>query len=75
MVTLTAAATELANHFHAFLVIVHHIGLADDKRLRDHTSLNAALDASILCKRKQGELATVLTLQELKDTASNSPPT
>ncbi len=55
MVTLTAAATELANHFHAFLVI--------------------ALDASILCKRKQGELATVLTLQELKDTASNSPPT
>jgi RecA-family ATPase len=34
MVQLVANATALANHFDALVLIVHHSGLADDKRMR-----------------------------------------
>jgi hypothetical protein len=51
--------------------VVHHSGLADDKRLRGHSSLPCAVDAQILCERKPDELATTLTLQKLKDEESN----
>ncbi|MGA2495918.1 MAG: AAA family ATPase [Roseiarcus sp.] len=71
MVRFVANATALANHFRAFVLIVHHVGLSDDKRLRGHSSLIGALDAAILCERKQGELSTTLTLQKLKDDESN----
>jgi hypothetical protein len=71
MVQLVANATALANHFNCFVLIVHHVGLTDDKRLRGHTSLVGGLDVSILSERKEGMHSTVLTLQKLKDEESN----
>ncbi|WP_157926058.1 AAA family ATPase [Methylosinus trichosporium] len=70
MITFVANATALANHFRAFVLIVHHVGLGDDKRMRGHSSLIGALDAQILCERRDGELFTTLTLQKLKDEES-----
>ena len=71
MIQLLANATSLANYFKAFVLIVHHIGLSDDKRMRGHSSLIGGIDAQILCERKEGEFSTDLTLQKLKDEASN----
>lgn len=70
MITFVANATALANHFRAFVLIVHHVGLGDDKRMRGHSSLIGAIDAQILCERREGELSTTLTLQKLKDEES-----
>jgi hypothetical protein len=71
MVQLVANATALANHFKVFVLIVHHTGLGDEKRLRGHTSLVGAIDVQILCEREEGALSTILTLQKLKDDAAN----
>jgi len=70
MTAFVANAGELAGRFKALLLIVHHTGLGDDKRMRGHSSLNGALDAQILCERIVGDLAATLTLQKLKDDAS-----
>lgn len=70
MIQFVANATALANHFNCFVLIVHHVGLTDDKRMRGHTSLIAGIDAQILCERKEGEMSTSLTLQKLKDEES-----
>jgi hypothetical protein len=67
MVWFVANATALANRFRAFVLIVHDVGLPDDKRLRGRLSLIGALDAAILCGRKQGALSTTPTLQKLND--------
>ena len=71
MTAFVANARVLAQRFKALVLIVHHVGLGDDKRMRGHSSLNGALDAQILCERKEGELAATLTLQKLKDDASD----
>jgi RecA/RadA recombinase len=71
MIQFVANATALANHFKCCVLIVHHVGLVDDKRTRGHSSLAGALDAQILAERKEGTLSTVLTLQKLKDDESN----
>jgi hypothetical protein len=71
MIQFVANATALANKFRAFVLIVHHVGLADDKRMRGHSSLIGGVDAQILCERKDGALSTSLTLQKLKDEASS----
>ncbi|ARN80686.1 AAA family ATPase [Methylocystis bryophila] len=71
MTAFIANAGALAEHFKALVLIVHHSGLGDDKRLRGHSSLNGALDAQILCERAEGDLAATLTLQKLKDDASD----
>ncbi len=63
-------ANELARHFGAMVLVVHHVGLSDDQRLRGHSSLRGALDAQILCERVKGSLSTTLTLKKLKDEAS-----
>ena len=70
MITFVANATALANHFRCFVLIVHHVGLGDDKRMRGHSSLIGAIDAQLLCERREGELSTTLTLQKLKDEES-----
>ena len=70
MVQFVANATALANKFRAFVLIVHHVGLGDDKRMRGHSSLIGGVDAQILCERKDGALSTGLTLQKLKDEES-----
>jgi hypothetical protein len=71
MTAFIANAGALAEHFKALVLIVHHSGLGDDRRLRGHSSLNGALDAQILCERAEGDLAATLTLQKLKDDASD----
>jgi hypothetical protein len=71
MTALIANANILARHFNALVLLVHHVGLGDDKRMRGHSSLNGAVDAQILCQLKEGELAATLTLQKLKDDASD----
>jgi hypothetical protein len=71
MTAFVANAGELAGRFKALVLIVHHTGLGDDKRMRGHSSLNGALDAQILCERVEGDLAATLTLQKLKDDASD----
>jgi len=58
MVQFVANATALANHFGALVIIVHHVGLADDQRLRGHSSLIAALDAAALSERNEGAMST-----------------
>jgi hypothetical protein len=70
MIQFVANATALANKFRAFVLIIHHIGLGDDKRMRGHSSLIGGVDAQILCERKEGALSTSLTLQKLKDEES-----
>jgi hypothetical protein len=71
MIQFVANATALANHFRACVVVVHHVGLSDDKRMRGHSSLLGGVDAQILAERKEGALSTTITLQKLKDEASN----
>lgn len=70
MTAFVANAGALAAHFRALVLIVHHVGLGDDRRMRGHSSLNGALDAVILSERQEGEIAATLTLQKLKDEAS-----
>ena len=61
----------LAQHFDCLVVAVHHVGLGDEaqKRMRGHSSFHGALDAQLLCERREGETETTLTLQKLKDDA------
>lgn len=67
MVQYIANAQALSQRFDCLVVVIHHVGLGDDQRLRGHSSLHGAVDAQILCERKAGTLATELKLQKLKD--------
>ncbi len=67
MLQFVANATALANHFGAFVLIVHHVGLGDEERERGHSSLIGGADVRILCRRKDRELATTLKWLKLKD--------
>jgi hypothetical protein len=67
MTALIGNAEALAQHFDCLVLFVHHVGLADERRLRGHTSLAGALDAQVLCERKEGGNCAALTLQKLKD--------
>ena len=60
-------ATELSNVFGCFVLVVHHVGLSDDQRLRGHSSMNCAMDVQLLVERVDKEMTTTLTLQKLKD--------
>jgi hypothetical protein len=71
MTAFLANAGKLADHFHCLVLIVHHVGLADDKRMRGHSSLGGGVDAQILCERQEGPLEATLTLVKLKDEASD----
>jgi AAA domain len=51
MVTFVANATALAAHFKTCVLIVHHVGLSDDRRSRGHTSLPGGADAMLLTER------------------------
>ena len=67
MMTFVGNATALANRFNACVLAVHHVPLADDKRLRGHTSLHGGADAQLLTERNGGELAATLSVEKLKD--------
>jgi hypothetical protein len=71
MTALVANCGALASRFDALVLIVAHSGLADDKRLRGHSSLHGGVDALLLCERVEGELSTNLTVQKCKDDASD----
>ncbi len=67
MVQYISNAQALASKFAALVVIVHHVGLGDDQRLRGHSSLHGAVDAQLLCERAKGTLSATMKLQKLKD--------
>jgi hypothetical protein len=67
MVTFVANATALANHFKCCVIAIHHSPLADDKRLRGHSSLYGGADAALLTERVDNNLSISLTLMKLKD--------
>ena len=69
MSALIANAQRLAQRFKSLVLLVHHVGHGDDakKRLRGHSSLPAALDASLHCERTPGDLSATLTLRKAKD--------
>jgi len=73
MTAFVGNAGALAQHFDCLVLAVHHVGLGEDaqKRMRGHSSLHGALDAQILCDRREGENSTTLTLQKLKDDVSD----
>ena len=67
MVQYIANAQALAKKFAALVVIVHHVGLGDDQRMRGHSSLHGGIDVQLLCERTKGALSSTMTLQKLKD--------
>jgi hypothetical protein len=73
MAAFVGNAGALAEHFGCLVLAVHHVGLGDEaqKRMRGHSSLHGALDAQIFCERREGENVATLTLQKLKDDASD----
>jgi hypothetical protein len=71
MTAFIGNAGALAQRFNCFVLIVHHVGHNDDKRLRGHSSLPGGLDVIVLCERMGRELRATLALQKLKDEASD----
>jgi RecA-family ATPase len=74
MTAFLANAGKLAQRFDCLVLIVHHVGLGDDKRMRGHSSLGGGVDAAILCERHEGALEATLTIVKLKDEASRTFP-
>jgi hypothetical protein len=56
MTAFLANAGRLAHRFKCVVLVVHHVGLGDDKRMRGHSSLAGGVDAAILCERREGAL-------------------
>ena len=71
MTAFLANANRLAQRFACLVLVVHHVGLGDDKRMRGHSSLAGGVDAAILCERLNGSLEATLTLLKLKNDASD----
>lgn len=71
MVQFVANAQRLAEHFNCLVVVVHHAGHGDDKRMRGHSSLHAAMDVVISCARNKERLSSTLAIQKLKDEKSD----
>jgi hypothetical protein len=71
MMTFVANATELANRLKCCVLVVHHSPLADERRMRGHTSLHGAVDVQILTGRHMRALATTLTIEKMKDEESH----
>jgi len=71
MTQFIANANALSVHFAAMVLVVHHVGLADDQRLRGHSSLRGAVEVQILCERVKGTLSTTMTLRKMKEERSD----
>lgn len=71
MVNFVRNTTALSRHFETLVLVVHHSGLENEKRLRGHSSLHGAVDAQILCETTNVPFQASLTLQKVKDDASN----
>ncbi len=68
MMAFVNNADRIRDRFGCVVVIVHHSGVADDKRARGSTSLKAAMDAE-LCITKRGAIRTAewTKLKDLPD--------
>ena len=68
MMAFVKAVDQIRDRFDCVAVIVHHAGVADDKRARGSTSLKAAMDAE-LCVTKRGAIRTAewTKLKDLPD--------
>jgi hypothetical protein len=68
MMAFVKAVDQIRDRFDCVAVIVHHAGVADDKRARGSTSLKAAMDAE-LCITKRGAIRTAewTKLKDLPD--------
>jgi AAA domain len=71
MMTFVSNATELANRLKCCVLVVHHAPLADERRMRGHTSLHGAVDVQILTERHRGAPSTTLTIEKMKDEESH----
>jgi hypothetical protein len=71
MTAFLSNAGKLAEKFGCLVLIVHHVGHGDERRMRGHSSLGGGVDAQILCERQEGSLAATLTVIKLKDDASD----
>jgi hypothetical protein len=73
MATLLANAEALSQRFSCLVLCVHHVGHGQDAqdRPRGWSGLVAALDVMILADRAEGAMSVTLTIQKLKDDASN----
>ena len=67
MIAFTRNATALAKHFAAFVLALHHPGLYNEDRPRDHTSLPGAVDFQMIASRLPDGFSTALTVQKAKD--------
>jgi len=67
MAQLVTNSTALANYFSCLVVLVHHVPLADDERLRGGTSLIGGLDVSIFSRRAKGTFVATLEVKKMKD--------
>jgi hypothetical protein len=72
MINFVKNATALSINLKTLVLIVHHSGLGDEKRLRGHSSLHAGIDAQILCERNNIPFQTVLSVQKVKDETSDT---
>jgi hypothetical protein len=68
MMAFVKAVDQIRDRFNCVAVIVHHAGVADDKRARGSTSLKAAMDAE-LCVTRRGAIRTAewTKLKDLPD--------
>ena len=71
MAQLLINAIALSNHFACFILIVHHVGLSDDQRMRGWSGLKCGIDVELLCERKPETMVTTLTVKKLKDEETN----
>jgi predicted transcriptional regulator len=71
MAQFVSNATALAIHFKCLVIVVHHVGLSDDERLRGSTNLIGGLDASIHCARNEGPLSALLKVKKFRDEDSD----
>ncbi len=70
MVQFISNVHTLARELRCLVLVVHHVGHGDDKRMRGHSSFAGAADALLLCAGS-GRLAAKLTIQKLKEEESH----
>lgn len=67
MTALVSNALALATHFECVVIVVHHVGHGEKKRMRGKSDLPGACDFQILCERKDHEATAKLTLATARD--------
>jgi hypothetical protein len=71
MAQLLINAIALSAHFKCFVLLVHHIGLSGDQRMRGWSGLKYGIDAELLCERDNESLIAKIKVKKLKDEETN----